>query len=413
VPKILLISYHYPPMATTGARRLQTIASHLSRDWTIIPVTSQNTVHKLPPGIGNNQNLRTQLNRLPPPLPRLATLWAETALYPDAYHSWIQPAVTVAESYISRHAQTSDPIGAIISSGPPVSAHIVASHLAQNHSIPWIAELRDLWSLNHAYPYSRYRRRLDARLELSTLRHASALVTVSHGLQQQLHDLHRKRTYCIPTGYTPHDQVANPVNKKMSILYTGNIYFPYQDPEPLFATIRALIDHRAIGWDELVVDFYCPKYPKLLSMINTYHLTDIVRIHAPVPHQDCLKLQRQADILLILGWNDMRNPGILTLKLWEYLSAGRPILNIGPPNSTYPNELAELLSYSDYAFTAMEPRHIGLILQSALTHWGFHQNSLPHTTNTSPLTDFTSARSMSKYSQLLAEVISSGTKASV
>jgi len=36
-----------------------------------------------------------------------------------------------------------------ISSSPPVSTHLIASQLSKEQPIPWIADLRDLWTQNH------------------------------------------------------------------------------------------------------------------------------------------------------------------------------------------------------------------------------------------------------------------------
>lgn len=62
-----------------------------------------------------------------------------------------------------------------------------------------------------------------------------------------------------------------------------------------------------------------------------YALQSIVQVHDSIPYKEALRAQREADVLLLLLWNDPREKGIYTGKLFEYIGAGRPILAIGPP----------------------------------------------------------------------------------
>jgi hypothetical protein len=48
-----------------------------------------------------------------------------------------------------------------------------------------------------------------------------------------------------------------------------------------------------------------------------------------VPYRCALKLQMEADILLLLQWSDKRDEGNIPGKIFEYLYARRPILFIG------------------------------------------------------------------------------------
>ena len=49
-------------------------------------------------------------------------------------------------------------------------------------------------------------------------------------------------------------------------------------------------------------------------------------------HDQALSIQRSAQILLHLRWDDPDQPGITTGKLAEYLAARRPILSTGRYN---------------------------------------------------------------------------------
>ncbi len=52
-------------------------------------------------------------------------------------------------------------------------------------------------------------------------------------------------------------------------------------------------------------------------------------MHGLIPREEALKKQREAQILLLLTWNDPTERGVYTGKVFEYLAARRPILSIG------------------------------------------------------------------------------------
>ena len=58
-----------------------------------------------------------------------------------------------------------------------------------------------------------------------------------------------------------------------------------------------------------------------------------------MPNVEVKKIQKSASLLLHLAWTDPSQKGILSGKIFEYISAQRPILSIG-----FDQELAELIS---------------------------------------------------------------------
>jgi hypothetical protein len=73
--------------------------------------------------------------------------------------------------------------------------------------------------------------------------------------------------------------------------------------------------------------------------IESLDLAHVVRVVATVPRQVAVARERTAQVLLHLRWDDPRETGILTGKLFEYLAAGRPILSTG----RYRDDVSELL----------------------------------------------------------------------
>jgi glycosyltransferase involved in cell wall biosynthesis len=111
----------------------------------------------------------------------------------------------------------------------------------------------------------------------------------------------------------------------LEIVYTGMVYPGRRDPSSLFKALAALGAERR----RVRVKFFGRMLPGVEEIANRYGVGDCVEVHEPVPYQESLRRQMRADVLLLLLWNDPREQGVYTGKLFEYLGARRPILSIG------------------------------------------------------------------------------------
>ncbi len=273
-------------------------------------------------------------------LMRLVRLGTDFVFYPDEFGLWRENAFKDGT-----HLLESGEFDAIISSSRPVSAHLIAHQLKEKYGVPWIADLRDLWTQNHYYPDSHTRLRilLERRLERKTLAAADALTTVSEPLAETLKRFHTDaRVYSIPNGFDPelmaHD---TPVDGTFRIVYTGHLYQGKRDPELLFAAARALVDAGEVDAGDLRIDFYGFDADWLHRAVEKHRLQDVVRIRGLVPRGEAVEEQRKAQLLLLLTWNDPEEKGVYTGKLFEYLAAQRPILSMGYEDGGVVKELLD------------------------------------------------------------------------
>jgi len=252
--------------------------------------------------------------------------YSEIIHYPDAEKNWKPFAVKAGDELLRN-----EEIDAMISSSRPVTAHLVAKELKNKYEIPWIADLRDLWSQNANYPYGRIRRFFDQKLELKTLKVADALVTVSPLLTEKLRMLHKgKRGYTITNGFDPEKMSDGKTNltSKFTITYTGQIYTK-QDPSKLLVALKDLISEKAIDPKDVDVRFYGPENELLANRIEEYELSTIVRQCGVVPRDISFGKQKESQLLLLLKWEDPKERGVIPGKIFEYLAARRPILATG------------------------------------------------------------------------------------
>jgi len=247
------------------------------------------------------------------------------------------PAIKKADEFLKK-----EKIEAIISSSPPVTAHIIATELKRKYKIPWIADLRDLWTQNHNYQYSRVRKFFEQKLELKTFKDANALVTVSPIWADRLKKLHKRDSvYTITNGFDPEKVNIPPADltAKFTITYTGSLYPEKQNPLKLFSALKSLIAEKKIDPTDIKVRFYGPKQEWLEKEIEEYQLSGTVKQFGLIPREISFQKQRESQILLLLNWEDYKERGLYPLKTFEYLAAQRPIFVVGGSGDDVVKEL--------------------------------------------------------------------------
>jgi len=245
--------------------------------------------------------------------------------------NWLNTVLNEYQSKISLKN-----VDVMISTSPPETSHLIAYNLKKIHNIPWVADLRDLWTQNHYYGYFWFRKKREKKLEKKILLNADALITVSEPLALKLGKIHtNKKIYSIPNGFD-HKNINHQekkLTKNFSIIYTGKllsgIIRRYRNPEPLFKVLKELINNNLLNPELISVDFYGKIPSWVLQLVNKYELNKIVNIHGDISREDSIKKQREAQILLLLTWNHPHEQGVLTGKLYDYFAAQRPILSIG------------------------------------------------------------------------------------
>jgi glycosyltransferase involved in cell wall biosynthesis len=250
----------------------------------------------------------------------------EVVNYPDSHRGWKPFALKAGRELLRK-----EKIDAVISCHPTIS-HVIASELKGEFSFPWVADLPDLWSLNHNYQYSPLRRWIDRRLELRTLSGANAMTTVSEPWTEKQRELHKgKPVYMITHGIDMAEVNEPPVEltKKFTITYTGTIYPDGQDTSKFFTALQTLISSGEIDRDNIEVRFYGRHYSWLDKEIEKYGLSSIAKQYGHLTMPEAVKKQRESQLLLLFKWEDPKERGWHSGKIYEYLAARRFILATG------------------------------------------------------------------------------------
>ncbi|HEX9835789.1 MAG TPA: glycosyltransferase [Alphaproteobacteria bacterium] len=219
----------------------------------------------------------------------------------------------------------------VFGSAPPFTALLACRRVARRLGVPWVAELRDAWADDTYSPHPPWRLAIDQRVERFVLGSAAGLVCVTEPWSDFYRAKYGKPVETAYNGYDPADFPFDPAAppagaaREVRIVYTGGIYPGRRDPTPLFEALR-LIGPEADGFR---VEFFGTDPAAVWPLADRVGVRRLVAVHPPVPFRESIAAQWNADVLLLLQWNDPREHGICPGKFFEYLGSLRPILGIG------------------------------------------------------------------------------------
>jgi glycosyltransferase involved in cell wall biosynthesis len=385
--KVLIVSFYFAPYNCSGAVRVSKMAKYLSQfghDVRVISAADQPFDTSLPLEIAEDRVIYTKWRDVNTPIyffvggrskvkergtalpsgrskpffKALGTLYKTFVHIPDGQRGWRKPAYKAACSLLESWRPD-----VIFASQPPATSLVVASKLSRKYGIPWVADFRDLWSDPEYYGYLRIRRPLDRLLEKRTLSSVAGITATSKMFADRLSRRHSKPSAEILNGYDLDPELEayrpEPLSPgELIITYTGREPYGRRDPTPLFKAIGLLgEDGRRIR-----VRFYGPGLDWMAEAAKRIGVGDRVEIMGSVPQKEALRAQREADVLLLLQWNDPGEAGVYSGKIFEYLGARRTILSVGYTDGV----VAELIRERGAGKVLDNPEEIAAILREWL-----------------------------------------------
>jgi glycosyltransferase involved in cell wall biosynthesis len=370
--RILLVSYAFPPYNDIGHVRVGKTAKYFERfghDVRVLTATDQPYDASLPVEIPEEHILRTPWwnvnrpaeiafggrdkvvargleshGRLRPLVQALRVVYRVIykgwISFPDDQIGWLPFAVRAGAQLMDTWRPD-----VIYASAVPYTSLIVAHVLAKRYKVPWVGELRDLWVDFHRYHIGPVRERIERRLEKRVLSSAIGLVTVSEPLAAVLRERYGKPTAVILNGYDPDDYlprtVPQPNDGKLRLVYTGIVVEGKYDLRMLFEALRLLESDAK----DIRLEFYGRYLGNVKELSMQCELDHVVSINGQIPFKDSLRMQQEADALILFLWTDPKERGVergvYTGKLFEYIGARRPILAIGSMRTVASDLIAE------------------------------------------------------------------------
>jgi hypothetical protein len=394
--RLLVISYHFPPDTTIGARRWEKLALAVTaHGWGMDVITCAPSVavgaklDSLPAGV--------RVYGVPDPVlaaervehvlwRAYRTLWpnrrldAGVALATGAevsrpsgerpesierddisqtirtpreimrtYWAWIE--LTHGKRWARRAAALAKQIvksgvhEAVITSAPPHMSHEAGRLVSVETGLPFVMDMRDPWSMQ---PWLResvaspiwYR---DAeRFERRSIEQASLVVANTEPARAALVSLHADadaKTITVMNGSDDDELPPHRDGERFVIRYAGTIYLD-RDPQTLFRAAAKVIESEKLEPAQFGIDilgrFADEERAPMLGMAAKEGIVEYVSVEPPRPHREALQFLAGATMLVIFPGSNML---AIPAKVFEYVRFDSWLLALAEPESA----IAQLL----------------------------------------------------------------------
>jgi glycosyltransferase involved in cell wall biosynthesis len=342
---LLIVTHFYPPSAMVAARRPAGLAKYLRRlgyrvtvltscAWVDAPAGEDREAGVVRTGDlmasrlnWRSANMRAWSGGGQADYESGASRLAQVVVPDTALVTWL-PYLVPGALRLARRER----FDCVITTSGPESVHLVGLALARRTA--WIADLRDGWGFEtlHDWPTAA-QARLDSALERRVARRADLMTAVSEPMAADLRDRLGADAHTITNGFDPEEvprrtgshPLLDPARR--SLVHTGRMASSQRDPAPLLEAVRLLRARGSAAARGLQLVFTGPLTAAERRLLDAPDLSGMVRHAGNLEREDALRLQREADGLLLLTAGTRR--GEATGKLFEYLGAERPILVLG------------------------------------------------------------------------------------
>lgn len=215
----------------------------------------------------------------------------------------------------------------IISSSGPFRFHILASELMHVSEARWVADYRDMWTLNHTNTSDPEPSQLN--FECKTISLASGITTVSNDLVIDARKFFDGPILELQNGHPGFRTSQKSDSTLCRISYTGQVYNKFQKLDLFLDAIDEIGEHRLLG--RIVFRFA----GESVRDVRKYYKNKGIRVPGYIllvgvlGRAEALTFQSESDFLLAFKWDDPRFENIYSTKIYEYVSSGRPTLVFG------------------------------------------------------------------------------------
>lgn len=413
MPKVICLSYHYPPFGGVAVQRILRFTRYLREQGfechvicaeppraASVPLDPE-LVEEVPPQVKIHR-LRTYepecfVNNWSHPWDKVRRNFFKifaAMLIPDDQAMWIDQAAGAA---IKLAREISADV--LFATGPPFSTLLAGQRAAEMSKLPLVVDFRDDWTLlrRHLKTLPNSRQLREEELEQRVLRTAAGVITVTPPLADEMkaRSPYPERVHLLPNGFDPEHFAGLSANSPDGVVFSAGSLYARREPAGFFQ-----------AWGRF------QQQGGKLRFELAGPVADDCRHYFPVDRTDCRWLgflphrevrRRLVQASLNLAWLDpYLSVQSYTGKLLEYLGAGRPVLMLGAPQSA----AAELLEKSGLGFTVPVDDVDGIVAALEKIARGDWQ---PHPDD-SVIAPFNARQQVAELAAILNGAISSGPK---
>lgn len=377
--KILYVSYYAPPYNCMGSVRMSKIVdslrelghevvivsgeptelnkdlpklertisvSHINlRNFDQSKTISSFTKNKVLPN-SNRLNSNDFVSKMKGLFKKIVTSAVHNIFFPDIELLWSKAC---KKSFI----KLVDEINCFTEGGPdivyasclPISSGALGKVFSQHYQVPLVLEFRDKWNKSPYREIPKIRSYFESRYEKKLLSHTDGVVGVTQWLSH-LGAKYDTPSETVLTGIcldNLNKNIKKPAvedfpflcNKKKTIVYTGMVYPGKRDPSSIIKAFNENCNMIADKYQLVFAGKNFEQFEKINCSESVFFLGQVQRSTA-------LKLQAVADVLLLLSWDNEKEKGVISGKVFEYLEQSKPILHLGCATG----EVAQLVNLS-------------------------------------------------------------------
>lgn len=360
---IVLIVHYFPPMNSSGAKRMEAMAKYFARAGRRVTVlTSRKTAahgaltEPTPPGVEVIElDLIGRAHSSAPAVPQAdgvhlvsatsggrslkALVWKLFGQLPD-------PRITTALAFASpllaeRAREALRRADVIVASAPPWPILLAGVLASRRFGRKLVLDYRDQFSRAYEMPGSRFAKAVEEWIDRFLIRRGDAVVTVSDPMTDYYGTM-AKRVVTIRNGYDP-DRIAaaratapwraRAAGEPMIVRYLG-LVTPGRVPHHLLAALQQAVTAGRLATDAIRMEYYGDAEVMREAVRLRYSgLSEMFRFNPSVAYDRALELMVSADYLLMceaavaaLPGEELSAAGVMTTKLFEYMASGRPII---------------------------------------------------------------------------------------
>jgi glycosyltransferase involved in cell wall biosynthesis len=391
VRRVVFLVYYFPPMNSSGARRIEAMSKYFSRDGINVTVITPRKkgpalTETMPEGVdvieidwlGQKRSSDFASRDSVPLKPTTpSSQRAFKNFVAGLFGQLPDPRLPFAMAFLSpllarevRQAVASADV--IVGSTPPWPTILAAALAGARFRKPIVFDYRDHFSECHEWPGSPPAKWCERQIDRALASKATGLVTISEPMKEY-YSRFNPSTIVILNGYD-HEaidraksgrpwrppQVGNPILMR----YLGTMK-PGRVPRNLLGAMKHIVETGVFDPKTLRLECYgdCAILERVLTEEYAI-LREMVTFNEAVPYDESLALIVSADYLLFSETSEtgtLSAQGILTTKIFEYIASGRPIIA-----DISPTTLAgrTILSYGTNHRVASDPTTFEVFLLS-------------------------------------------------
>lgn len=356
-PRVLLVSWSFPPLKSIACVRLAAMAVELQRrGWQVSVLTPH---AQLWSRVETDGSLEARVRQAG--VRMISTGHDLRFLNPIWLHCKYRPSkwtfqgmsrgiarrmhldTTIGWSvWLLRHANMfhSGDYDLVLASGPPFSAFRAAIRIARHVGCPYVLDYRDPWTLGYPHGPSSYPS-WERRAEYHIAAKAAAALFVSENQRLQAisgFPHYDGKAHVVPNGFDPEDREVPPlISAQRALVYAGSFYPPNISAEPIMRALRLIHSENILPRNAWKFHYYGANGDHVREEAMRHDVAHLVVGHGEVPRVEVLSALRGAHVAIVITNNaqrcDAAGRGIITGKVFEAIGLGTPVALIAPEDS--------------------------------------------------------------------------------